>query len=430
MTLEDIYQIFLNHPQVTTDSRKIEPGSLFFALKGENFNGNLFALSAIERGAAFAIVDDAAYVVNDRILLVENVLQTLQRLASHHRQRLGTPILAITGTNGKTTTNEPTASVQSKKFTLSNTGANLITHIGVPLTLLTLQAETEFAVIEMGANHPGEIAALCNIALPDYGLITNIGSAHLEGFGSFEGVVQTKTELYRFIEQNNGTLFVNNANPILTLRTGKSKKVGYSTSSNFDGLEGGIVSADPLLVVKALFPKGWLYIKTNLVGGYNMENVLAAAAIGQYFSIDPMEIASAIEGYQPDNNRSQMVVTERNKLLMDAYNANPSSTHAALENFAKIAAVKKGVILGDMLELGSYSREEHQKIADTLSALNLDLVLLTGTNYTGCKVPDSFRCFNHSSELAAYLKQEHLSGYLLLIKGSRGMQLETIRPEL
>jgi len=430
MTLEDIYQIFLNHPQVTTDSRKIEPGSLFFALKGENFNGNLFALSAIERGAAFAIVDDAAYVVNDRILLVENVLQTLQRLASHHRQRLGTPILAITGTNGKTTTKELTASVLSKKFNLIYTRGNLNNHIGVPLTLLTLQAETEFAVIEMGANHPGEIAALCNIALPDYGLITNIGSAHLEGFGSFEGVVQTKTELYRFIEQNNGTLFVNNANPILTLRTGKSKKVGYSTSSNFDGLEGGIVSADPLLVVKALFPKGWLYIKTNLVGGYNLENVLAAAAIGQYFSIDPMEIASAIEGYQPDNNRSQMVVTERNKLLMDAYNANPSSTHAALENFAKIAAVKKGVILGDMLELGSYSREEHQKIADTLSALNLDLVLLTGTNYTGCKVPDSFRCFNHSSELAAYLKQEHLSGYLLLIKGSRGMQLETIRPEL
>ena len=430
MTLAEIYQIFLNHPKVTTDSRKIEPGSIFFALKGENFNGNLFAVSAIERGAAYAIVDEAEFVVNDSILLVEDVLQTLQDLARHHRQCLGTPILAITGTNGKTTTKELTAAVLSKKFNLIYTRGNLNNHIGVPLTLLTLRAETEFGVIEMGANHPGEIAALCQIALPDYGLITNIGSAHLEGFGSFEGVVQTKTELYRFIEQKNGTLFVNNSNPILTRRTGQSKKIGYTADKTFEGLEGESVSADPLLVVKVLFPKGWLYIRTNLVGSYNLENVLAATAIGQYFGINPTEIASAIEGYQPDNNRSQMVVTDRNRLLMDAYNANPSSTSAALENFAKLEAAKKGVILGDMLELGSYSGEEHQKMVDYLSTLKLDLIVLTGPNYSACILPDSFYCFDNSAELATFLNQKQLTGYLLLIKGSRGMKLESVRPEL
>lgn len=430
MTLEEIYQIFVDHPLVTTDSRKIEAGSIFFALKGENFNGNLYALRALELGASYAIVDDAEFVLNEHVLLVENVLQTLQDLARLHRQTLGTPILAITGTNGKTTTKELTAAVLSKKFKLIYTKGNLNNHIGVPLTLLTLQPDTEFGVIEMGANHPGEIAELCNIALPDYGLITNVGSAHLEGFGSFEGVVQTKTELYRFIEQNNGTLFVNNANPILTRKTGRVKKIGYTTSRAFEGLEGETVSADPLLVFKVLFPKGWLYIKTNLAGSYNLENTMAAAAIGQYFGIDPTDIANAIEAYQPDNNRSQLLVTERNRLLMDAYNANPSSTRAALENFSRLDAAKKGVILGDMLELGAYSRDEHQKIVDFLSTLQLDLIALTGTNYSGCVLPESFHRFNDSIELADFLKQEHLTDFLLLIKGSRGMKLETIRPEL
>jgi len=429
-SLEEIYQIFLGHPLVTTDSRKIETGSIFFALKGENFNGNRFALAALELGASYAVIDEAEFAVNEQMLLVGNVLHTLQDLARLHRQRLGTPILAITGTNGKTTTKELTAAVLSKKFRLIYTKGNLNNHIGVPLTLLTLRTDTEFGVIEMGANHPGEIAELCNIALPDYGLITNVGSAHLEGFGSFDGVVQTKTELYRFLGQNDGTLFVNNANPILAGKTGQVKKIGYTTSRNFEGLEGEVVSADPLLVFKVLFPKGWLYIKTNMAGSYNLENALAATAIGQYFGIEPTVIASAIEGYQPDNNRSQVVVTERNRLLMDAYNANPSSTRAALENFTGIDAAKKGVILGDMLELGTFSKEEHQKMVDYLSTLNLDLIALTGPNYTGCILPESFHCFNNSIELSAFLKQKHLTGFLLLIKGSRGMKLETIMPEL
>lgn len=430
MTLEEIYQIFLDHPIVTTDSRRIEPDSIFFALKGENFNGNLFALASLGLGAAYAVVDEAEFAVNEKTLLVDNVLKTLQDLARLHRQKLGTPILAITGSNGKTTTKELIAAVLSKKFRLISTRGNLNNHIGVPLTLLSLQSDTEFGVIEMGANHPGEIAELCSIALPDYGIITNVGSAHLEGFGSFEGVVRTKTELYRFLERNNGTLFVNNANTILSGLTGKAKKIGYTTIPALEGLEGELVSADPLLVLKILFPKGWLYIKTNLAGGYNLENALAAAAIGQYLGIDPTVIAKAIEGYLPENNRSQMVLTGRNRLLMDAYNANPTSTKAALESFNALAAQRKGVILGDMLELGSVSQEEHQKIVDHLSTMALDLIYLVGPQYSGCKLPGHFRVFNNTEALSSFLKNNHPSEFLLLIKGSRGMKLETIRPEL
>jgi len=430
MTPEAIYQIFLDHPVVTIDSRKIDKDSIFFALKGDNFNGNAFALAALEAGAAYAVIDEAEFAVHEKIILVENVLKTLQDLARLHRQKLGIPILAVTGTNGKTTTKELLSTVLSKKYNLVCTKGNLNNHIGVPLTLLSFKPETEFGVVEMGANHPGEIEELCKIALPDYGLITNVGRAHLEGFGSLEGVIQTKTELYRFLEQKGGTIFINNANPYLTGKAEKIKTVGYTTSGTFDGLEGEIVSADPLLVFKALFPKGWLYIKTQLVGGYNLENALAAAAIGQYFGIDPTVIAGAIESYQPDNNRSQMVVTERNRLLMDAYNANPSSTRAALENFDHIVAPKKGVILGDMLELGEVSQEEHQKIVDFLSTLKLDLVYLVGPHYLACKTPDQYRHFNQSADLALSLQQQSLSDYLLLIKGSRGMKLETIRPEL
>jgi UDP-N-acetylmuramoyl-tripeptide--D-alanyl-D-alanine ligase len=424
--LESLYQIYLRHPQVATDSRRIGEGSIFFALKGDNFNGNSFALSALEKGAVYAVVDEAEFAVNDKILLVENVLQTLQALGRYHRQKMGIPILAITGTNGKTTTKELVAAVLSKKFKVVYTKGNLNNHIGVPLTLLTLKPDTELAVVEMGANHPGEIDALCKIALPDFGLITNVGSAHLEGFGSFEGVIQTKTELYRFLEQIGGTIFINLANPFLSKHTGDTRQVGYTTSKGFSGLEGESVSAKPFLVFKALFPKGWLFVKTRLVGSYNLENALAAAAIGQFFGIDPIEIASAIEGYQPDNNRSQLLETERNSLLMDAYNANPSSTRAALENFAQLDAPGKGVILGDMLELGAVAPEEHQKIVDILSAMKLDLVFLVGPQYSKCVLPEDFRCFINSEETAAFLENSKLSGYLLLIKGSRGMKLETV----
>jgi len=430
MNLASLYQVYLDHPEVTTDSRNIQLGSIFFALKGDNFNGNEFAMTALSKGAAYAIVDEAAYATDDKILLVEDVLTTLQSLARLHRQKAGIPVLAITGTNGKTTTKELTASVLSQKFNLVCTSGNLNNHIGVPLTLLRIRQETEFAVVEMGANHPGEIEALCRIALPDFGLITNVGRAHLEGFGSFEGVVRTKSELYRFLEQNQGTIFINTANSLLMAQAGTVSKIGYTTAKGGDGQEGELVSADPLLLFKVLFPKGWLYVKTRLVGGYNLENALAAATIGHYFGIDPPKIAAALEEYQPDNNRSQMVDTGRNRLLMDAYNANPSSTKAALENFSHLKFLRKGVILGDMLELGPDANVEHQKIVDFLATLDLDLVLLTGSHYAGCKRPATFHCYNEPAELVAYLKETQLSEYLLLIKGSRGMKLETIRPEL
>lgn len=430
MELETLYQIYLSHPLITTDSRKIDHGCIFFALKGENFNGNTFAANAIEKGAAYAVADEPEFAVNERIILVDNVLKTLQDLARLHRQRLGIPILAITGTNGKTTTKELTAKVLSEKFNLVYTRGNLNNHIGVPLTLLTLKPDTRFGVIEMGANHPGEIDELCRIALPDYGLITNVGRAHLEGFGSFEGVIQTKTELYRFLEQNNGTIFINRSNPILVSHAGKGKQVGYSTGQDPECLEGEIVNSDPFLVLKLLFPKGWLYVRTKLVGKYNFENLMAAAAIGLHFGIDPNLIVSAIESYQPDNNRSQMVSTGKNNLLMDAYNANPSSMRAALENFDQLASQKKGVILGDMLELGDVSAEEHQKIADLLMAFKLDLVLLVGPRFAGCKTPSSFKHFENSEELLRYLKETNPEDYLLLIKGSRGMKLETVTANL
>ena len=430
MNLDSIYQIFLNHPQVTTDSRAIAEGSLFFALRGDHFNGNSFALNALQLGASYAVVDEAEFAVDDRILLVDNVLQTLQNLASLHRQTLKTPVLAITGTNGKTTTKELVAAVLTQKYRIICTKGNLNNHIGVPLTLLRLKPETEIAVVEMGANHPGEIDQLCRIAMPDYGLITNVGRAHLEGFGSFEGVIQTKTELYRYLEQHNGTVFINTANPFLAAQPLKDKKIAYTTVKETEGLEGVTVSADPYLVFKALFPKGWLYIKTNLAGSYNLENALAAATIGQYFDVDPTAIAAAIENYRPDNNRSQLIVTERNQVLMDAYNANPSSTRAALENFAKLNAPKKGVILGDMLELGPVSHEEHQKITDYLANLELETVYLVGPVYAGCHFPSSFLSFDNSGELTVFLKEQSISGYSLLIKGSRGMKLETILTEL
>ncbi len=426
MKLETLYQIFLKHPLVATDSRQIEEGSIFFALKGDNFNGNTFVLTALEKGAAYAVADEEVYAVHEKILLVDNVLQTLQDLARLHRQKIGIPILAITGSNGKTTTKELVASVLSKKFKIIFTKGNLNNHIGVPLTLLTLKPETEIGIIEMGANHPGEIDQLCKIALPDFGLITNVGKAHLEGFGSFEGVIQTKTELYRFLEQRQGTIFINLANPFLAGNAGEVRKVGYTTEPSTEGLEGEVVSAKPFLVFKALFPKGWLYIKTRLVGNYNLENALAAAAIGLYFGIDPTEIAGAIESYQPDNNRSQMVETGHNSLLMDAYNANPTSTRAALENFAQIEAPKKGVILGDMLELGSVAPDEHQKIVDFLQTIPTEALFLVGPNYSACRLPGNFLHYTDAAELSDHLRNVQLSGFMMLIKGSRGMKLETV----
>jgi UDP-N-acetylmuramoyl-tripeptide--D-alanyl-D-alanine ligase len=426
MSIEELYRLFERHPIISTDSRNIMRNTLFFALKGENFNGNDYASAALMEGAAYSVIDEAAYQTSDRYILVDNVLSTLQDLARFHRLRLGIPVIAVTGTNGKTTTKELITAVLSKKFRVTATMGNLNNHIGVPLTLLSMDTSIEFGVIEMGANHPGEIAALCEIALPDFGLITNVGKAHLEGFGSLEGVKMTKAELYSFIGKHDGKIFRNTSNLLLKEMAGDLKTIGYKTTSEGEGVEGEIVQSSPLLVFKAKFPKGWLYIKTNLAGKYNLENALAAVCIGNYFGIDPLDIGAAIEAYKPSNNRSQYIHTARNKILMDAYNANPTSMEAALENFNTIGSPLKGVILGDMFELGEETHDEHQKITDQLASMDLSMVLLAGKEFSQCSVPSNFLLFENNDLLIKYIEKINPQGYLFLIKGSRGMKLENV----
>lgn len=426
MLIKNLYDIFTKYPKISTDSRRIEMDSIFFALKGENFNGNTYAATALENGAAYSVIDEAEYMISDRYILVDNVLTALQELAGFHRQQLGIPIIAITGTNGKTTTKELVTAVLSKKFRVDYTKGNLNNHIGVPLTLLSMSASTQIGVVEMGANHPGEIAALCKIALPDFGLITNVGEAHLEGFGSFDGVKKTKAELYRFIRQSGGKVFLNTANDNLREMAGDAETVGYKTIKEGKGIEGELIQSSPFMVFQVKFPKGWLYIKTNLVGGYNLENALAAVCIGNYFEVSPLEICEAIEAYKPSNNRSQFIQTAHNQILMDAYNANPTSMDAALENFKAFDAPMKGVILGDMLELGKASHEEHQKIADKLQTLNLAIVLLAGKEFSKCRVPSNFLLFEDNALLINHIESINPQGFLFLIKGSRGMKLENV----
>ena len=425
-----LYNLFLKHPQISTDSRKIEKDSLFFALKGENFNGNTYASTALANGAAYSVIDEVTEPMDDRYILVENVLAALQELARYHRLQLAIPILAITGTNGKTTTKELVTAVLSKKFRVECTKGNLNNHIGVPLTLLSMNASTQIGIVEMGANHPGEIATLCNIALPDFGLITNVGVAHLEGFGSFEGVKKTKAELYRFIEQAGGKIFLNTANSSLKEMSEAVETINYKTAKAGEGIEGELVQSAPFMVFQVKFPKGWLYIKTNLAGGYNLENALAAVCIGNFFEVSPLEIQEAIEAYKPSNNRSQFVRTAHNQLLMDAYNANPTSMDAALENFKAFDAPLKGVILGDMFELGETSHEEHQKVVNKLMTMNFALVVLTGKEFSKCRVPSGFLVFENNTLLINYIESLNPKGYLFLIKGSRGMKLETVADKL
>lgn len=426
MSVAELYQLFNEHPRIITDSRLIEKNCLFFALKGDNFDGNAFAHSALQKGAAYAVIDDPGQQTDNRCILVNDVLNTLQELSRYHRQQLGIPIVAITGTNGKTTTKELVSAVLSQKYKVTYTKGNLNNHIGVPLTLLSMDSSTEMGIVEMGANHPGEIEQLCNIALPDYGLITNVGRAHLEGFGSFEGVKKTKAELYRFLESNNGKVFINSSNSDLMEMSGTVARIFYKTKSEGDGLEGELLNSSPYMAFRVRFPKGWLYFKTNLIGNYNMENALAALCIGSYFKIDPLKMQEAIEGYKPSNNRSQFISTSHNKVLMDAYNANPTSMSASLKSFSSINDPSKAVILGDMFELGASSYDEHQKIVDLITAMELSLVFLAGPQFSACNCPEQFHVFENSSSLKEHLQNNPLKGYFILIKGSRGMKLETL----
>jgi len=425
MTVENLYRIFLEHPEVFTDSRTVLPGGIFFALKGQNFNGNEFAADTLKKGSAYAIVDEPKYCTDERCILVEDVLKTLQQLANHHRKKYTIPVIAITGTNGKTTTKELLTSVLSKKYqTLSTTG-NLNNHIGVPLTLLKLKPETQIAVIEMGANHPGEIDFLCRIAEPTHGIITNIGKAHLEGFGGFEGVIRTKTELYRFLKSRKGLSFVNESNSILSEQSAGLKKITYGFGPACD-VRGENVDADPFTRLDICFEQEQFTVVSRLFGKYNAENILAAACMGQYFRVELPEIKEALESYQPVNNRSQVIQAASNILILDMYNANPSSMELALKDFSGTNPANKVVILGDMLELGDESDKEHRLILDLLGNLDFKQVYLVGPVFTRLNTKREWLCFQDSQLAGMWLEHHKIKDSTIMIKGSRGIRLEKV----
>ncbi|HOV84385.1 MAG TPA: UDP-N-acetylmuramoyl-tripeptide--D-alanyl-D-alanine ligase [Paludibacteraceae bacterium] len=435
MEISELYQLFLQHPVICTDSRNCVPDSLFFALKGKNYDANIFALSALEKGCSYAVVDDKKYAIDERFILVKDALQSLQELARLHRKQFDIPVIAITGTNGKTTTKELISTVLMKKFNLLSTEGNLNNHIGVPLTLLQLKPGHEIAVIEMGANHPGEIKKLAEIASPNYGLITNVGKAHLEGFGSLEGVMQAKAELYEYIYQEGEAIFINKKNQYLQQMAEKagftdtSRKIEYCLKPFENNIiTGEIVDCSPYLIMKCITNEGTFDIETKLIGAYNAENVLAAVAVGNFFGVHNEQIKHGIENYQPQNNRSQFSVTQHNKLIVDTYNANPTSMQAAILNFADMNFSPKTLILGDMLELGKQSKKEHQNIINLLQQKNFQNVFLVGEQFS--KVNKTYPSFENVEDLINYLEQHPLCNQYILIKGSRGIHLEKVLPFL
>ena len=416
MSIEQLYSIYLNNPEISTDTRNILPSSIFFALRGDNFNGNKFAQQAIEKGASYVVIDEREYYIKGKTILVDNVLETLQELAKYHRSKFKIPVIGITGSNGKTTTKELINSVLNTRYKTFATKGNLNNHIGVPLSLLEVNGSHEIAIIEMGANHVGEIEFLCEISNPDYGLITNIGKAHLEGFGSFENVVKAKTELYASISNKKGKLFVNKDNPILMQNSKSIERLTYgkdkSNYINATLIEGPNLSLE--------FDS--LTIKTQLVGSYNFENALAAIALGHYFGVDSANIKEALENYTPNNNRSQLIRTAKNTVIMDAYNANPVSMEVALVSLEKNIG-DKIAILGDMRELGEYSLAEHTSITESLESKGLKAYLV-GEEFS--KVQSKFTTFKSVEELQLHLDQNQIVSNTILIKGSRGIKLETI----
>ena len=437
MLISELYTLYSQYPVITTDSRICQPGSIFFALKGESFDGNAFAIKALQAGCSYAVIDDASFCTDNRMILVDDVLSTLQQLARMHREALKTPVIGITGTNGKTTTKELAATVLSKKYNTLFTQGNLNNHIGVALTLLRLTREHEIAVVEMGANHPGEIRDLANIAIPDYGLITNVGYAHLEGFGSFEGVVKTKGELYDFIRNTDGKIFINSDNKELSGISNGIEQITYGIENKLSVPDKKFVSgkkADSLPFLSFI----WKHedtqhsITTRLIGDYNLYNTLAAIAIGVYFGVSPEQINDALSNYEPTNNRSQFKKTDYNELIIDAYNANPSSMRAALENFASSEttpnSLSKAAILGDMRELGDKSPELHSEILELAEKSGLEKILLCGEQFSA--VGKGHICFPTVEELDEFLRTNPLQGYHVLIKGSRGIHLEKIIDKL
>ena len=427
MNLSALYQIYLDCQLVTTDSRNCPEGSLFIALKGESFNGNAFAGKALETGCAYAIIDEPEYAVegDQRYILVDDCLQTLQQVANYHRRQLGTQVIGITGTNGKTTTKELISAVLSQSHNILYTLGNLNNHIGVPSTLLRLKAEHDLAVIEMGANHPGEIKFLSEIVEPDCGIITNVGKAHLEGFGSFEGVIKTKGELYDFLRKKEGsTVFIHHDNAYLMNIAGGLNLIPYGTEDDLY-VNGRITGNSPYLTFEWKAGKaGETYqVQTQLIGEYNFPNALAAITIGLFFGVEAAKINEALAGYTPQNNRSQLKKTNDNTLIIDAYNANPTSMMAALQNFRNMEVPHKMLLLGDMRELGAESAAEHQKIADYIKECDFEEVWLVGEQFAAAE--HSFKTYPNVQEVIKELETNKPKGYTILIKGSNGIKLSS-----
>lgn len=428
--IEQIYRLYSQKYLVTTDSRKVVPGCVFVALKGEHFDGNDFAYQvAKDNVAACVIADRKSLPYHERLFIVDDSLSTLQELAKFHREKFNRPVIGITGTNGKTTTKELVASVLSQKYNIIYTQGNFNNHLGVPLTLLQIKPDTEIAVVEMGANHPKEIEQLCEIAQPDFGIITNIGKAHLEGFGSFEGVIKTKNELYQYIKTKNekkeAKIFVNYDNDLLVELSEKIPAIYYGSKSKTQNSEPKIQGSkletqNPYLSIEWNNNK----INTNLVGGYNFENVMAAIAVGCYFNIEEDLIIKALENYLPTNNRSQYIKTDKNEVVMDAYNANPVSMSNAIHNFKNICDNNHLLILGDMRELGNESSNEHLEILNIIKKLNFNNVILVGSEFS--KVNKDFTSFSNVDELINHINENEISGMKILIKGSHSIHLEKI----
>jgi UDP-N-acetylmuramoyl-tripeptide--D-alanyl-D-alanine ligase len=429
MNINEVYNIFLKYPSISTDTRDIKPDSIFFSLKGDNFNGNIFADKAIEKGAKYAIIDESKFKKDSRYILVDNTLDTLQQLAIIHRNHLKIPIIGITGTNGKTTTKELINCILSQKYKTLATQGNLNNHIGVPLTVLSITNEHEIAIIEMGANHIGEIGELCRISQPDFGIITNIGKAHLEGFGNLEGVIKTKNDLYLEVAKKNGKLFVNADNPILNNLSENIDRICYGKSST-NYCYGNLKKQNAFINIEYYCDSNYDLINTQLVGFYNFENILAAITIGCYFKIEKQFIKKALENYLPTNSRSQIVKSKTNTIILDAYNANPSSLEASIKNFAEIVADNKILMIGDMLELGEYSEVEHRNILHIIEMLNFNNVILVGPQFSSVCEKKDWLCFKNSMLAKDWLILNPVKNAYVLIKGSRGIKMEVVLESL
>lgn len=423
MTIPELYNIYLQNPSIQTDTRKLKQGDIFFALKGPNFNGNLFAAKALEAGAAYAVIDEVQEGRDERMILVPDVLQALQDLASYHRDQFKIPFIAITGSNGKTTTKELVSSVLASHYKTYTTQGNLNNHIGVPLTILSIRQDAEMAVIEMGANHQKEIEGYCVYTKPTHGIITNCGKAHLEGFGGVEGVRKGKGELYDYIRAHNGTIFMYDDYDYLhTMSQGIAQREIYGTINGT--VTGQVKASEPFLEVSITNGLSQKNIRTQLVGDYNLPNVLGAISIGKYFAVPEEKIATTIEAYTPSNSRSQMLEKDGNHIVLDAYNANPTSMRAAIENFAKFPSTEKVLMLGGMMELGEDSIMEHQQIVDLINQHTWKQVVLVGGDFAHAQ--HDYLYFPNSSEATKWFQEQGFNNTYLLIKGSRSMQMEKI----